>query len=143
MNPDITSALVAEANAITNSRAILNKTGEEISLITETDKIKQNSDINVVTETAPDAQDLPSDTVTDHDVVVQTADTTNNDVSAPLSVNTDGKTIQSNSVEANSAFAQKSTLDNISISSAKASPAVEATDTVTVSNDEILMVFHH
>ena len=137
MNPDITSALVAEANAITNSRAILNKTGEEISLITETDKIKQNSDINVVTETAPDAQDLPSDTVTDHDVVVQTADTTNNDVSAPLSVNTDGKTIQSNSVEANSAFAQKSTLDNISISSAKASPAVEATDTVTVSNDEI------
>lgn len=137
MNPDITSALVAEANAITNSRAILNKTGEEISLITETDKIKQNSDINVVTETAPDAQDLPSDTVTDHDVVVQTADTTNNDVSALLSVNTDGKTIQSNSVEANSAFAQKSTLDNISISSAKASPAVEATDTVTVSNDEI------
>ena len=137
MNPDITSALVAEANAITNSRAILNKTGEEISLITETDKIKQNSDINVVTETAPDAQDLPSDSVTDHDVVVQTADTTNNDVSAPLSVNTDGKTIQSNSVEANSAFAQKSTLDNISISSAKASPAVEATDTVTVSNDEI------
>lgn len=137
MNPDITSALVAEANAITNSRAILNKTGEEISLITETDKIKQNSDINVVTETAPDAQDLPSDTVTDHDVVVQTADTTNNDVSAPLSVNTHGKTIQSNSVEANSAFAQKSTLDNISISSAKASPAVEATDTVTVSNDEI------
>lgn len=137
LNPDITSALVAEANAITNSRAILNKTGEEISLITETDKIKQNSDINVVTETAPDAQDLPSDTVTDHDVVVQTADTTNNDVSAPLSVNTDGKTIQSNSVEANSAFAQKSTLDNISISSAKASPAVEATDTVTVSNDEI------
>ena len=137
MNPDITSALVAEANAITNSRTILNKTGEEISLITETDKIKQNSDINVVTETAPDAQDLPSDTVTDHDVVVQTADTTNNDVSAPLSVNTDGKTIQSNSVEANSAFAQKSTLDNISISSAKASPAVEATDTVTVSNDEI------
>lgn len=70
-------------------------------------------------------------------MVVQTADTTNNDVSAPLSVNTDGKTIQSNSVEANSAFAQKSTLDNISISSAKASPAVEATDTVTVSNDEI------
>lgn len=137
MNPDITSALVAEANAITNSRAILNKTGEEISLITETDKIKQNSDINVVTETAPDAQDLPSDTVTDHDVVVQTADTTNNDVSAPLSVNTDGTTIQINSVEANSAFAQKSTLDNISISSAKASPAVEATDTVTVSNDEI------
>lgn len=137
LNPDITSALVAEANAITNSRAILNKTGEEISLITETDKIKQNSDINVVTETAPDAQDLPSDTVTDHDVVVQTADTTNNDVSAPLSVNTDGKTIQSNSVEANSAFAQKSTLDNISISSAKASPTVEATDTVTVSNDEI------
>lgn len=137
MNPDITSALVAEANAITNSRAILNKTGEEISLITETDKIKQNSDINVVTETAPDAQDLPSDTVTDHDVVVQTADTTNNDVSAPLSVNTDGTTIQINSVEANSAFAQKSTLDNISISSAKASPTVEATDTVTVSNDEI------
>lgn len=137
MNPDITSALVAEANAITNSRAILNKTGEEISLITETDKIKQNSDINVVTETAPDAQNLPSDTVTDHDVVVQAADTTNNDVSAPLSVNTDGKTIQSNSVEANSAFAQKSTLDNISISSAKASPAVESTDTVTVSNDEI------
>lgn len=137
MNPDITSALVAEANAITNSRAILNKTGEEISLITETDKIKQNSDINVVTETAPDAPNLPSDTVTDHDVVVQTADTTNNDVSAPLSVNTDGKTIQSNSVEANSAFAQKSTLDNISISSAKASPTVEATDTVTVSNDEI------
>ena len=70
-------------------------------------------------------------------MVLQTADTTNNDVSAPLSVNTDGKTIQSNSVEANSAFAQKSTLDNISISSAKASPAVEATDTVTVSNDEI------
>lgn len=104
MNPDITSALVAEANAITNSRAILNKTGEEISLITETDKIKQNSDINVVTETAPDAQDLPSDTVTDHDVVVQTADTTNNDVSAPLSVNTDGTTIQINSVEANSAL---------------------------------------
>lgn len=137
MNPDITSALVAEANAITNSRAILNKTGEEIALITETDKTKLNSDINVVTETAPDAQDLPSDSVTDHDVVVQTADTTNNDVSAPLSVNTDGKTIQSNSVEANSAFAQKSTLDNISISSAKASPAVEATDTVTVSNDEI------
>lgn len=137
MNPDITSALVAEANAITNSRAILNKTGEEISLITETDKIKQNSDINVVTETAPDAQDLPSDTVTDHDVVVQTADTTNNDESAPLSVNTDGTTIQINSVEANSAFAQKSTLDNISISSAKASPTVEATDTVTVSNDEI------
>lgn len=137
MNPDITSALVTEANAITNSRAILNKTGEEISLITETDKIKQNSDINVVTETAPDAQDLPSDTVTDHDVVVQTADTTNNDVSAPLSVNTDGTTIQINSVEANSAFAQKSTLDNISISSAKASPTVEATDTVTVSNDEI------
>lgn len=137
MNPDITSALVAEANAITNSRANLNKTGEEIALITETDKTKLNSDINVVTETAPDAQDLPSDSVTDHDVVVQTADTTNNDVSAPLSVNTDGKTIQSNSVEANSAFAQKSTLDNISISSAKASPAVEATDTVTVSNDEI------
>lgn len=137
MNPDITSALVAEANAITNSRAILNKTGEEIALITETDKTKLNSDINVVTETAPDAQDLPSDSVTDHDVVVQTADTTNNDVSAPLSVNTDGKTIQSNSVEANSAFAQKSTLDNVSISSAKASPAVEATDTVTVSNDEI------
>jgi len=137
LNPDITSALVSEANAITNSRAILNKTGEEISLITETDKIKQNSDINVVTETAPDAQDLPSDTVTDHDVVVQTADTTNNDVSAPLSVNTDGTTIQINSVEANSAFAQKSTLDNISISSAKASPTVEATDTVTVSNDEI------
>lgn len=137
MNPDIISALVAEANAITNSRAILNKTGEEISLITETDKIKQNSDINVVTETALDAQDLPSDTVTDHDVVVQTADTTNNDVSAPLSVNTDGTTIQINSVEANSAFAQKSTLDNISISSAKASPTVEATDTVTVSNDEI------
>lgn len=70
-------------------------------------------------------------------MVVQTADTTNNDVSAPLSVNTDGTTIQSNSVEANSAFAQKSTLDNISISSAKASPAVETTDTVTVSNDEI------
>ena len=70
-------------------------------------------------------------------MVVQTADTTNNDVSAPLSVNTDGTTIKSNSVEANSAFAQKSTLDNISISSAKASPAVEATDTVTVSNDEI------
>ena len=71
-------------------------------------------------------------------MVVQTADTTtNNDVSAPLSVNTDGTTIQSNSVEANSAFAQKSTLDNISISSAKALPAVEATDTVTVSNDEI------
>lgn len=137
MNPDITSALVAEANAITNSRAILNKTGEEIALITETDKTKLNSDINVATETAPDAQDLPSDTVTDHDVVVQTADTTNNDVSAPLSVNTDGTTIQSNSVEANSDFAQKSTLDNISISSAKASPTVEATDTVTVSNDEI------
>lgn len=137
MNPDITSALVAEANAITNSRAILNKTGEEIAFITETDKIKQNSDINVATETAPDAPDLPSDTVTDHDVVVQTADTTNNDVSAPLSVNTDGTTFQSNSVEANSAFAQKSTLDKISISSAKASPAVEATDTVTVSNDEI------
>lgn len=70
-------------------------------------------------------------------MVVQTADTTNDDVSAPLSVNTDGTTIQSNSVEANSAFAQKSTLDNISISSAKALPAVEATDTVTVSNDEI------
>ena len=70
-------------------------------------------------------------------MVVHTADTTNNDVSAPLSVNTDGTTIQSNSVEANSAFAQKSTLDNISISSAKASPAVEATDTVTFSNDEI------
>ena len=70
-------------------------------------------------------------------MVVQTADTTNNDVSAPLSVNTDGTTIQINSVEANSAFAQKSTLDNISISSAKASPTVEATDTVTVSNDEI------
>ena len=70
-------------------------------------------------------------------MVVHTADTTNNDVSAPLSVNTDGTTIQSNSVEANSAFAQKSTLDNISISSAKASPTVEATDTVTVSNDEI------
>ena len=70
-------------------------------------------------------------------MVVQTADTTNNDVSAPLSVNTDGTTIQINSVEANSAFAQKSTLDNISISSAKALPAVEATDTVTVSNDEI------
>lgn len=137
MNPDITSALVAEANAITNSRAILNKTGEEIALITETDKTKLNSDINVATETAPDAQDLPSDTVTDHDVVVQTVDTTNNDVSAPLSVNTDGTTIQSNSVEANSDFAQKSTLDNISISSAKASPTVEATDTVTVSNDEI------
>lgn len=137
MNHDITSALVAEANAITNSRAILNKTGEEIALITETDKTKLNSDINVATETAPDAQDLPSDTVTDHDVVVQTVDTTNNDVSAPLSVNTDGTTIQSNSVEANSDFAQKSTLDNISISSAKASPTVEATDTVTVSNDEI------
>lgn len=137
MNPDITSALVAEANAITNSRAILNKTGEEIALITETDKTKLNSDINVATETAPDAQDLPSDTVTDHDVVVQTVDTTNNDVSAPLSVNTDGTTIQSNSVEANSDFAQKSTLDNISISSAKASPTVETTDTVTVSNDEI------
>lgn len=137
MNPDITSALVAEANAITNSRAILNKRGEEIALITETDKTKLNSDINVATETAPDAQDLPSDTVTDHDVVVQTVDTTNNDVSAPLSVNTDGTTIQSNSVEANSDFAQKSTLDNISISSAKASPTVEATDTVTVSNDEI------
>lgn len=70
-------------------------------------------------------------------MVVQTADTTNNDVSAPLPVNTEGTTIQSNSIEANSAFAQKSTLDNISISSAKASPAVEATDTVTVSNDEI------
>ncbi len=70
-------------------------------------------------------------------MVVHTADTTNNDVSAPLSVNTDGTTIQSNSVEANSDFAQKSTLDNISISSAKASPAVEATDTVTFSNDEI------
>lgn len=70
-------------------------------------------------------------------MVVHTADTTNNDVSAPLSVNTDVTTIQSNSVEANSAFAQKSTLDNISISSAKASPAVEATDTVTFSNDEI------
>lgn len=70
-------------------------------------------------------------------MVVQTADTTNNDVSAPLSVNTEGTTIQSNCVEANSAFAQKSTLDNISISSAKASPAVETTDTVTVSNDEI------
>ena len=70
-------------------------------------------------------------------MVVQTADTTNNDVSAPLSVNTDVTTIHSNSVEANSAFAQKSTLDNISISSAKASPTVEATDTVTVSNDEI------
>ena len=70
-------------------------------------------------------------------MVVHTADTTNNDVSAPLSVNTDGTTIHSNSVEANSAFAQKSTLDNISISSAKASPAVEATDTVTFSNDEI------
>lgn len=70
-------------------------------------------------------------------MVVHTAGTTNNDVSAPLSVNTDGTTIQINSVEANSAFAQKSTLDNISISSAKASPAVEATDTVTVSNDEI------
>lgn len=137
MNPDITSALVAEANAITNSRAILNKTGEEIALITETDKTKLNSDINVATETAPDAQDLPSDTVTDHDVVVQTVDTTNNDVSAPLSVNTDDTTIQSNSVEANSDFSQKSTLDNISISSAKASPTVEATDTVTVSNDEI------
>ena len=41
LNPDITSALVAEANAITNSRAILNKTGEEIALITETDKTKQ------------------------------------------------------------------------------------------------------
>lgn len=54
-----------------------------------------------------------------------------------MSVNTDGTTIQSNSVEANSAFAQKSTLDNISISSAKASPSVEATDTVSVSNDEI------
>ena len=85
----------------------------------------------------PNAQDLPSDTVTDHDVVVHTAGTTNNGVSASLSVNTDGTTIQSNSVEANSAFAQKSTLDNISISSAKASPTVEATDTVTVSNDEI------
>ncbi|MBO6157180.1 MAG: hypothetical protein J6O24_07070 [Succinivibrio sp.] len=70
-------------------------------------------------------------------MVVQTADTTNNDVSAPLPVNTEGTTIQSNSIEAKSAFAQKSTLDNISISSAKASPAVEATDTVTVSNDEI------
>lgn len=70
-------------------------------------------------------------------MVVHTADTNNNDVTAPLSVNTDGTTIQSNSVEANSAFAQKSTLDNISISSAKASPTVEATDTVTVSNDEI------
>lgn len=70
-------------------------------------------------------------------MVIQTADTTNNDVSAPLSVNTEGTTIQSNSVEANSAFAQKSTLDNISISSAKASPAVETNDTVTVSNDEI------
>lgn len=70
-------------------------------------------------------------------MVVHTADTTNNDVSALLSVNTDGTTIQSNSVETNSAFAQKSTLDNISISSAKASPAVEATDTVTFSNDEI------
>lgn len=70
-------------------------------------------------------------------MVVQTVDTTNNDVSAPLSVNTDGTTIQSNSVESNSDFAQKNTLDNISISSAKASPTVEATDTVTVSNDEI------
>lgn len=69
-------------------------------------------------------------------MVVHTADTNNNDVTAPLSVNTDGTTIQSNSVEANSAFPQKSTLDNISISSAKASPTVEATDTVTVSNDE-------
>lgn len=70
-------------------------------------------------------------------MVVQTVDTTNNDVSAPLSVNTDGTTIQSNSVESNSDFAQKNTLDNISISSAKASPTVEATDTVSVSNDEI------
>lgn len=70
-------------------------------------------------------------------MVVHTADTTNNDVSVPLSVNSDGTPIQSNSVEVNSAFAQKSTLDNISISSAKASPTVEATDTVSVSNDEI------
>lgn len=82
----------------------------------------------------PEVQDLPTDTVADNDKVVQTADTKNNEVSAPLSLNTEGTTIQSNSAEAISAIAQKSTLDNPSISAAKVSPEVVATDTVTVSN---------
>lgn len=82
----------------------------------------------------PEVQNLPTDTVTDNDKVVQTADTINNEVSAPLSRNTEGTTIQSNSAEAISAIAQKSTLDNPSISAAKASPEVVATDTATVSN---------
>lgn len=90
---------------------------------------------SVATPISTEVQDLPSELNTDDDKVVQTADTKNNEVSAPLSVNTDGTTVQSNSAEADSASAQKSSLDNPSISAAKASPEVVATDTVTVSND--------
>lgn len=140
LNPDITSAFVAEANAITNNSTILNKTGEDKALATETvanstnEQSYNNVASSVATPISTEAHDLPIDTVTDNDKVVQTADTKNNEVSSPLSLNTEGTTIQSNSVEADSASAQKSTLDTTSISAAKASPEVVATETVTVSN---------
>lgn len=204
LNPDITCALVAEANAITNNSSILNNTGEEktiatqtatnssneqsynnvaslvandnssvntnkdceasatsvnitvanaadgecsdpssddtpVKILTEIEKSNSTSDINVATKIVPEAQALPSDTVTENEKVVQTVDTKSNESSAVFSVNAEVAPNLGNSAQTNSKEILKSTPEKQPMSAAEAIPAETAshevtTETTSVSN---------
>lgn len=130
---------ITVANAADGESSDPSSDDTPVKSLTETDKSNSTSDINVATKIVPEAQALPSDTVTENEKVVQTVDTKSNESSAAFSVNAEVAPNLGNSAQTNSKEILKSTPEKQPMSAAEAIPAETAshevtTETTSVSN---------
>lgn len=73
---------ITVANAADGESSDPSSDDTPVKILTEIEKSNSTSDINVATKIVPEAQALPSDTVTEIEKVVQTVDTKSNESSA-------------------------------------------------------------